>query len=274
MRRCLKISFLLLFSALLLVVPNMLTAQELDDDFEIDTIEKVEKHPFRVRFMVGGGPSWYSVTTKNDYQQTRLPDGELWSALWRNHEYYNTHLYNEEQLSGFRIVDVRPEYQFEFSLGLAFEKQVGPKLDVQVVPTLVLAEMSVAYETEFIGTEGQVIDDFEIFSKDVGASYVRLPIMIKYRPFVKPLFFIGGISPMVELERKPEKQSNAYLQPNRFDLSADFGMGYQFKKLLSIQITMRLGLIDVIKGREEYQWFYYQPLESARTNRLGIALVF
>lgn len=99
--------------------------------------------------------------------------------------------------------------------------------------------------------------------------------MVKYRPFVKPLFFIGGISPMVNLGRNRAFHSVAdYLQPNRFDMSADFGIGYQFYKRLGVQVTMSLGLVNVIKGREEYQAFYYLPMKSARTNSLQLSIVF
>lgn len=275
MRSCLKTSFLLLFPALLLAVSNPLAAQERDDPQKL-----AERRPLRVRFQLGMGTGWYSLATKDDYQiQTWLPEavfrvfqsGEQWPPPVS----HVPHL-NESQVSGFRVVDVKTGYRFssDVSLGLIFEKQIDSKMGLQVAPTLVLGEKSVVYETELIGVDGTVIDSLQVFSRDVAATYVKLPIMVKYRPFVKPLFFVGGISPMVKLERKPEYHSADYLQPNRFDMSAVFGIGYQFYKRLGVQVTVSLGLVNVIKGREEYRAFYYLPLKSARTNQLRIDFVF
>lgn len=270
MRRCLKISFLLLFSALLLVVPNMLTAQELEDNIEIDTIEKVEKYPLRVRFVVGGGPAWYSVTTKDDYQRTRVPDEHLFSALWVSQYYLNSD--QESILSGYQITDVIPKSRFGFSIGLAFEKQISSKIDLQVVPTWTLTEWSVTYLTELIDINGQVFGQYEVLWKDVNAAYLELPVLVKYKPFETPFFLVAGISPKIKIRMK----DNLYYPPpqNQFDMSVDFGAGYQFKKRLGVQVKMSLGLLDVIKGREEDPMFFYLPLESVRTNRLEIVLVF
>lgn len=272
MRSCLKTSFLLLFPALLLAVSNPLAAQERDDPQKL-----AERRPLRVRFQLGMGTGWYSLATKDDYQQIRPPEAIITAVLynWPPLVSHVPHL-NESQVSGFRVVDVKTGYRFssDVSLGLIFEKQIDSKMGLQVAPTLVLGEKSVVYETELIGVDGTVIDSFQVFSKDIAATYVKLPIMVKYRPFVKPLFFVGGISPMVKLERKPEYHSSAYLQPNRFDMSADFGIGYQFYKRLGVQVTMSLGLVNVIKGREEYQAFYYLPMKSARTNCLQLSIVF
>ena len=224
------------------------------------------------------GTGWYSLATKDDYQiQTWLPEavfrvfqsGEQWPPPVS----HVPHL-NESQVSGFRVIDVKTGYSQELSLGLTFEKQIDSMMDLQVTPTVALGEKSVVYETELIGQDGAVMDGLQVFSRDVAATYVKLPIMVKYRPFVKPLFFVGGISPMVKLERKPEYHSSAYIQPNRFDMSADFGIGYQFYKRLGVQVTMSLGLLNVIKGREEYRAFYYLPMKSARTNQLRIDFVF
>lgn len=274
MRKFIKTSFLLLFSALLLAVSNPLAAQEQDDSQKL-----AERRPLRVRFHVGMGTGWYSLATKDDYQQTRPPEAvfSVFQSAWLRPSTVShvPHL-NEEQVSGFRVVDVKTGYRFssDVTLGLIFEKQIDSKIDLQVAPSLILGEKSVVYETELIGQDGAVMDGLQVFSRDVAATYVKLPIMVKYRPFVKPLFFVGGISPMVKLERKPEYHSDDYLQPNRFDMSVDFGIGYQFYKRLGVQVTMSLGLINVIKGREEYRAFYYLPLKSARTNCLQLSIVF
>lgn len=270
MRKFIKTSFLLLFSALLLAVSNPLAAQERDDPKKL-----VERRPLRVRFQLGMGTGWYSLATKDDYQQIRPPEASITAVLyhWSPPVSHVPHI-DESQLSGFRVIDVKTGYSQELSLGLIFEKQIDSKMGLQVAPTLVLGEKSVVYETELIGVDGTVIDSLQVFSKDIAATYVKLPIMVKYRPFVKPLFFVGGISPMVKLERKPEYHSDDYLQPNWFDMSVDFGIGYQFYKRLGVQVTMSLGLINVIKGREEYLAFYYLPLKSARTNCLQLSIVF
>lgn len=270
MRSCLKTSFLLLFPALLLAVSNPLAAQERDDPQKL-----AERRPLRVRFQLGMGTGWYSLATKDDYQQIRPPEAIITAVLyhWSPPVSHVPHI-DESQLSGFRVIDVKTGYSQELSLGLTFEKQIDSMMDLQVTPTVALGEKSVVYETELIGQDGAVMDGLQVFSRDVAATYVKLPIMVKYRPFVKPLFFVGGISPMVKLERKPEYHSADYLQPNRFDMSADFGIGYQFYKRLGVQVTVSLGLVNVIKGREEYRAFYYLPLKSARTNQLRIDFVF
>ena len=272
MSKFVKTSFLLLLTAFLLAVSNPLVAQEDDEPQEL-----TERRPFRVRFQLGIGTGWYSLATKDDYQQTRPPEAiEAVLCDWSSPVSHVPH-FNSDQISGFRVIDVKTGYRFGtvFSLGLTFEKQIDSKMDLQVTPTLVLEEKTVVYETELIGTDGEVIDSFQVFSKDVAATYVKLPIMVKYSPFVKPLFFMAGISPMVRIvERETIYHSNYFLQPNRFDMSAEFGMGYQFKKRLGVQVSMSLGLINVIKGRQEYQAFYYLPLKSARTNSLQLSIVF
>ena len=273
MRKFIKTIFLLLFSAFLLAVSNPLAAQEQDDSQKL-----AERRPLRVRFHVGMGTGWYSLATKDDYQQTRLPEAIITAVLyqWSPPVSHVPHI-GESQLSGFRVTDVKTEYRFssDVTLGLIFEKQIDSKIDLQVAPSLVLGEKTVVYETELIGVDGTVIDSLQVFSKDVAATYVKLPIMIKYSPFVKPLFFIAGISPMVRIvEKETIYHSNYFLQPNRFDMSAEFGIGYQFYKRLGVQVSMSLGLINVIKGREEYQTFFYLPLKSARTNCLQLSIVF
>lgn len=273
MRQFIKTIFLLLFSAFLLAVSTPLVAQERDDPQQLS-----ERRPLRVRFQLSMGTGWYSLATKDEYQmQTWLPEAVLNMLCGYEPPVSHVPHFNEDQVSGFRVVDVKTGYRFgsNFSLGFAFEKQIHPKMDLQVTPTLVLGEKTVVYETELVGTDGEVIDGFQVFSKDVAATYVKLPIMIKYSPFVKPLFFMAGISPMVRIvEKETIYHSNYFLQPNRFDMSAEFGMGYQFNKRLGVQVSMSLGLINVIKGREEYQTFFYLPLKSARTNCLQLSIVF
>lgn len=279
MKRYLKTSFLLLFTVFLLAVPNMLTAQELDDDFEIDTIEKVEKHPLRVRFVVGGGPAWYSVTTKNDYQQTLFPNEDPYNQLPYSQSqafnYYDWYYY-WERMSGYRITGVRPAFRLGFSLGLALDKQISPKIELEVAPTLFLTELTVTYEVEL-----ELVDQFdqkyyqlEVMSSDRSANFLEFPVLVKYRPFENPFFLVGGINPKMKLERSMKYFPGGYFRQKKFDMSVDFGVGYQFKKRLGVQVKMSLGLLDVIKGREEDPMFFYLPLESVRTNRLEIALVF
>lgn len=269
-----------MFSALLLVVPNMLTAQELEDNIEIDTIEKVEKYPLRVRFVVGGGPAWYSVKTKDDYQQTLFPNEDPYNHLPQEFDYHDGYYW--ERMSGYRITGVRPAFRLGFSLGLALDKQISPKIELEVAPTLFLTELTVTYEVEL-----ELVDQFdqkyyqlEVMSSDRSAIFLEFPVLVKYRPFKNPFFLVGGINPKMKFERGKKYFSGGYFfggyfQQKKFDMSVDFGAGYQFKKRLGVQVKMSLGLFDVIKGREEdHPMFFYLPLESVRTNRLEIVLVF
>ena len=86
---------------------------------------------------------------------------------------------------------------------------------------------------------------------------------------------------MMVFEKEKESELRPRLMRNRFDLSVDIGMEYKFKKRLGVQIKMDIGLINVIKGREEeYQYFYhrpgfyYLPIQSAQTNRLEVLFFF
>lgn len=230
------------------------------------------KEPFlQVRFQLGVNALVPTLTTKEGFQLNTYPIRSLLYSIGPEGHYYS-------DSDCFKITEVKPNITSGFAIGLVLEKKIGKKLDFQVDPTLVLGTQCVIYDVDIVSQTGESVSRIKVVSNNKLSTSFEFPLLLKYRVLNNYFYLIGGVNPKFHIQslKKGFNSSGlpSFLETDRFDLSAEVGLGSLFYKNLGLQVKFSLGLLDVIKGQKYKDSFFYLPIESVHHNQLQITVLF
>jgi len=159
------------------------------------------------------------------------------------HKY--SELFTSARFDSLHSISPRPKGGF--SLGFIVNFRLAQYLDARITPRVSFSEYVIEYQ--FVGGNSR--------SEFVESTNVGLPILFKYKSVRRDnsrMYFVGGITPMIEASGKSNAEEDLdLLQIKQFDLAVDFGFGFDlyyplFK--LSPEIRFAYGLINVLQPFE------------------------
>ncbi len=158
------------------------------------------------------------------------------------------------------VHSIMPKSSFGFSLGFIVDFKLAPQFNFRVLPKVSFYEWAVDYNYTDGTTDQQLIE----------ATFIEIPLLVKYaspRHGNFKMYIIGGITPGFEVSGKKRKElSTNKLLTKNFDLSADFGIGFDLYFPLfkfSPEIRLSRGLLNILK---EDEYGYSEGIKSLTTN--------
>ena len=166
------------------------------------------------------------------------------------------------------VHSIMPAPAFGFSLGFITDFRLADQFNIRVLPKVSFYEFPVDYNY----TDGRI--DKQL----IEATYVEIPILIKYKSERHKnfrVYFVGGISPGMEVSGKKRKeQSDDRLLTQDLNLNVEMGMGIDMYYPLfkfSPEIRFSKGLPNILK---EDKYGYSDGIQSLRMNVVTLYLQF
>lgn len=166
------------------------------------------------------------------------------------------------------VHSIMPAQAFGFSLGFITDFRIADQFNLRVLPKVSFYEFPVDFNYTDGHTDPQLIE----------ATFVEIPILIKYKSERHKnfrVYFVGGISPGLEVSGKKRKeQSDDRLLTQDLNLSVEVGFGIDMYYPLfkfSPEIRFSKGLPNLLK---EDQYGYSEGIESLRMNVITLYLQF
>lgn len=159
-----------------------------------------------------------------------------------------------------------------FSVGILGELKLSETMALRIIPTMYFGDKQTLFSEQLSGVKREQI---------IRSTYIAVPFDVKisaprynnYRPYL-----ITGLSPMVDLTVKKQKE----MLVKRFDCMFEVGMGmdlyYPFFKLIP-ELKFCFGLTDIlIKNRNDLTdrslLKYTQSVSSAQNRMIVLTLYF
>ena len=166
------------------------------------------------------------------------------------------------------VHSIMPAPAFGFSLGFITDFRLAEQFNVRILPKVSFYEFPVDYNY----TDGHI--DRQL----IEATFVEIPILLKYKSERHKnfrVYFVGGISPGLEVSGKKRKeQSDDRLITQDMNLNVELGLGIDMYYPLfkfSPEIRFSKGLPNLLK---EDNYGYSDGIESLRMNVVTLYLQF
>ncbi len=165
------------------------------------------------------------------------------------------------------IYAILPPSRLGFDLGFIVNFRVGQYFDFRVTPKVGFYEYKVEYNLTNGGKINQLIE----------STVVDIPLLFKYKSrrwTNTRAYMIAGIMPGIQASGNKDDEEERKLQTGNFNLSAEFGFGFDFYFPLfkfSPEIRFSRGLVNLLR---EDRFGYSDGIESLRTNVFTLYLLF
>jgi hypothetical protein len=166
------------------------------------------------------------------------------------------------------VNSIMPANAFGFSLGFITDFRLADQFNIRVLPKVSFYEFPVDYNY----TDGRIDQQL------VESTFVEIPILIKYKSERHKNFrfyFVGGISPGMEVSGKKKKQqSEDRLLTQDYNVNLEMGFGIDMYYPLfkfSPEIRFSKGLTNLLK---QDNYGYSEGIESLKMNVVTLYLQF
>ena len=299
-------------------------------------LQSYEKAPYHFGFLLGANFMGYSIKTLPNYQSMTfpgswLPDPAIETGTTGPSDFepggsmeYQLHGYQKDQVN-FSVLRAECTSLYKnigFSVGVIGDLKLSNSFNLRFSPTLSLGSREVHYDVMLYDTAyttyQQAMDSgsYRIQttrSQDILATYLELPLHIKYRSHRYNnigAYLIAGVNPKFFLFSFGKKEKTApntnpnngdsdgstpsggdgnqgsdsqitnlkFLQPKRTDVALEFGAGYDiynqwFK--MGIEIKMGFGMMNTLREDAAHQEHLFQaPINSLKNKQLQITFTF
>jgi Outer membrane protein beta-barrel domain len=154
-----------------------------------------------------------------------------------------------------------------FDLGFIVNMRLSDFFDLRATPKVGFYE----YKVEYNMVDGSQLNEL------VESTVVDIPLLIKYKSrrwTNTRIYMIGGIMPGIQASGNKKDENERKLQTADFNLSAEFGFGFDFYFPLfkfSPEIRFSRGLLNLLR---EDRFGYSEGIESLQTNVFTLYLLF
>jgi len=177
--------------------------------------------------------------------------------------------YSEKFLSGQMdsLLSIQPVPRVGFDLGFIVNMRLGKFFDFRSTPQVGFYE----YKLEFNYTDGTQINQL------VESTVVEFPLLFKYKSIRWKnfrVYLIGGINPAIQASGNKDDQEEMKLQISKFNLSGEFGFGFDFYFQLfkfAPEIRFSKGLLNLLK---DDRFGYSDGMGNLHTNVITLYLLF
>ena len=165
------------------------------------------------------------------------------------------------------IYSILPPSRLGFDLGFIVNFRLGQYFDFRITPKVGFYEYKVEYNLTNGGQINQLIE----------STVVDIPLLFKYKSrrwTNTRAYMIAGIMPGIQASGNKDDEEERKLQTGNFNLSAEFGFGFDFYFPLfkfSPEIRFSRGLVNLLR---EDRFGYGDGIESLRTNAFTLYLLF
>lgn len=273
--------------ALLVIIATFIVAGAQAQRQKVIYLQKYNNEPYHFGFLLGVNFMDYSLHTVENYQN------EIHRKSQFSHQIEDVTGFQDAQFDHFQIINAESRTTPGFSVGVIGDKRLGDYFNLRICPTLSLSSKYVYYEALLYDSDNNIIakklivgdDDYSVKSNDQLATFLEMPILIKYRSKRYNnigAYLIAGVNPKLYLASRKTKINAdghpALLQTNRTDLALEIGAGFDiynqwFK--MGVEIKMSFGLINVLKTDSlSMDYIYNIPFNDVRNKQLQLSFTF